>query len=458
MPRSFDPIAVIEAGYRLHTDAQSWLDGVTEACAAGFPRDYPLVSHVSGMKPVAHDGTLAPARADPLDIVIAVHASEESLVRAFEVTVERHDAAALQATLGVLSSSPWFTHSEWVPQIPAWRGLMRDAGVRGGIAMEDAVGLFASSGQDTFMVIAGSLRTETSTKPRERRAWKPISLHLGAALRLRERLGLMPRVEGNPYRCPSAEAILEPSGKLLDARSVATDRSARRALREAVVGMERARRRAEVESPEHALSLWQDLVAGRWSLLERFDTDGRRLLVAYRNDIDAPDPRALGPREKELLGLLSRGLSNKEITEHLGIAPATVSFHLKGAARKLGMRSTVELASMASSLERADGYALLDSALPAPDGAPSPSDALAETDDAVLHVLSTPRGVRRAAECDLTEAERAVVHLVGQGLRRDEVARRRGAALQTVHNQLASAYRKLGITSSRELFVERDGV
>jgi DNA-binding CsgD family transcriptional regulator len=57
--------------------------------------------------------------------------------------------------------------------------------------------------------------------------------------------------------------------------------------------------------------------------------------------------------------------------------------------------------------------------------------------------------VARAVE--LTASERAVVVLALSGCSNAAIARRRGSTARTVANQLASVYRKLGISGRREL-------
>jgi len=53
----------------------------------------------------------------------------------------------------------------------------------------------------------------------------------------------------------------------------------------------------------------------------------------------------------------------------------------------------------------------------------------------------------------LTEAEWAVVQLASTGLTNAAIAERRGTTARTVSKQLDSAYRKLGVSSRRELAV-----
>ena len=67
-------------------------------------------------------------------------------------------------------------------------------------------------------------------------------------------------------------------------------------------------------------------------------------------------------------------------------------------------------------------------------------------------VLSHPLEPRRAASLDrLTGAERSVVELAVEGLSNAEIAERRGSAVRTVANQMASVFRKLEVSSRYEL-------
>ena len=113
-----------------------------------------------------------------------------------------------------------------------------------------------------------------------------LSSHLAAAYRLRARLGS----GSNPDR---AEALFAASGKLEHAVGQATLPEAREALAQAAARIgeiKRARRRAD---PERALRLWKALVDARWSLVDHFERDGTRYLLAQRNDPEVA-PIALG--------------------------------------------------------------------------------------------------------------------------------------------------------------------
>jgi DNA-binding CsgD family transcriptional regulator len=84
--------------------------------------------------------------------------------------------------------------------------------------------------------------------------------------------------------------------------------------------------------------------------------------------------------------------------------------------------------------------------------APPPADLAAwrmDTDRASLAILSYP--LPEASLEQLTPAERDVVRRALAGAGNKEIAWARGTSLRTIANQLTSAYRKLGVTSRREL-------
>ena len=55
----------------------------------------------------------------------------------------------------------------------------------------------------------------------------------------------------------------------------------------------------------------------------------------------------LTPREREILTLMSKGLTNKEIAEQLTISKSTVKFHAKGILSKLGAANRAEAVNLA---------------------------------------------------------------------------------------------------------------
>jgi DNA-binding NarL/FixJ family response regulator len=140
-----------------------------------------------------------------------------------------------------------------------------------------------------------------------------------------------------------AEAVLAPDGTILHARGTAREDDARHALREAARRMDKARSHAGLTSHEDALALWRGLVEGRWSLVERFESDGRRVVVAERNEPPVRETRALDERERKVVALLAIGHSLKLCAYELGRAESVVSELNRSAMRKMGVSTRAEL-------------------------------------------------------------------------------------------------------------------
>jgi two-component system nitrate/nitrite response regulator NarL len=60
--------------------------------------------------------------------------------------------------------------------------------------------------------------------------------------------------------------------------------------------------------------------------------------------IDTDPIHSLSPREREILSLIAKGASNKEVARDLGIAEATVKIHVQHILRKLNLNSRVQAA------------------------------------------------------------------------------------------------------------------
>jgi DNA-binding NarL/FixJ family response regulator len=78
------------------------------------------------------------------------------------------------------------------------------------------------------------------------------------------------------------------------------------------------------KDPDEALSMWRALVEGRYSLVDRFESDGKRFLVAYEIPPGLQDPRGLTGRERAVASLLALVLPDKLIAYELGLAEGTV--------------------------------------------------------------------------------------------------------------------------------------
>ncbi len=178
--------------------------------------------------------------------------------------------------------------------------------------------------------------------PRTRQQLSSVVSHLASAVRLRLWLdGRRPSPDDLP-----AEAILDPRGRVQHLTHATRDEAVRGHLVEAVRRMDRARGGLRWRSPEEALSLWDALVDGQWSLVDHVDSDGRRYVLARRNPPRCRDPRALLPQERAVVALVVKGRSNKAIGIELGLAASSVAGYLRSSQAKLGVASRRALIEM----------------------------------------------------------------------------------------------------------------
>jgi DNA-binding CsgD family transcriptional regulator len=208
----------------------------------------------------------------------------------------------------------------------------------------------------TGVIVGALLDRLTSLDVADVRLMTRVGVHFTAGYRLRRALAHADLGEIDDR----AEAVLTPGGKVEHATGPAQSRTARQALRDRAVAIDRARSRRGGRSDD-ALELWKGLVSGRWSLVDRFDSDGRRYVVALRNDPAVTHPRALTLRERQSGGLAGMGYPNKLIAYALGVSPSNVSATLRNVLRKLGLRHRSELAMLSAVGTRASS---LDSSAP----------------------------------------------------------------------------------------------
>ncbi|HJK99710.1 MAG TPA: LuxR C-terminal-related transcriptional regulator [Polyangiaceae bacterium LLY-WYZ-14_1] len=196
------------------------------------------------------------------------------------------------------------------------------------------------------------------------------------------------------------------------------------------LAMDRARTRAGRADAERAVAAWRALVEGRWSLLDHFDSDGRRYLVARENEPATRTIRTLTPRERQVALYAAHGHSNKLIGYELGLSEGTVKAHLARAMGKLGFESRSRLASLLASSTSADR-------------ASSTTFGTERIEVRSGPVPEPPSG--------LSPAEAAIFDGILGGADTATLAEARGVSRKTIGNQLSGLYRKLGVASSAEL-------
>lgn len=190
--------------------------------------------------------------------------------------------------------------------------------------------------------------------------WGQIAGHIAGGHRLlREREA---KTGVSPF--DTAEAVLDPSGHLHHATGPARGAAARESIRHAALSIDRARLAAR-QTPldrRETLEAWQAMTSGRWTVVDQFDTDGRRYFLARPNAPAVAEDALLTTRERQVVSHAALGHTNKTIAYELGLTPGTVATHLAAASRKLGVRSRVELIRAFRAHERAG---------PTSDGEPS---------------------------------------------------------------------------------------
>ncbi|WP_207476614.1 response regulator [Arenibaculum pallidiluteum] len=77
---------------------------------------------------------------------------------------------------------------------------------------------------------------------------------------------------------------------------------------------------------------------------------------AQAEEPDGPGPEGMTPltqREREVLGYLEKGWSNKEIARALDLQEVTIKLHIRGICRKLGAKNRTQAALRAQEMRRA---------------------------------------------------------------------------------------------------------
>lgn len=409
MSRRLDWVSLIEKSYDLESDGATWLRRI-------FDESVPLLEGV--------DATAWSFHCTPTTFRLQHFPRGSS--KAIELGVRAFHRLGTRSWLDLVYRSGHVVDTAsnaCFPHQPDMRDLFEK--VFGRYA-RDVLMVGAHSGMGQGVVLATMLKDHAVPTLAQRKRWPQIAAHIGAGLRLRA------AVAGLPLDAPTTEAIFEPSGKLCEARHGATEQTARARLREAVLRIDQARTVVGRSDPDGAMDAWEGLVDGRWSLVDRFDSDGRRFIVAVRNDPGYPDPRGLSLRERQVAEFVGLGQSSKEVAYTLGLSLSAVTNAASAAMTKLGLSGRAELAAYFS---------------PA-----SPRAKMAEiiVGNETLLLASSPLVDERNLS-SLTDAERDVVSHLIAGSTNADIAERRGTSVNTVAAQVQAIYRKCGARSRSEL-------
>jgi DNA-binding CsgD family transcriptional regulator len=334
-----DAISIVEAAYDLEGEGRVWFRRVLERVGPKLDQGFgvTVAMYWPGMRP---DQTwvdfykMDPRVIDAANAMIMAH--QETFHQMFRVPGPAHSTPTECMGLTIEQAATWQPHAEFLHPL----------GIR------DILGVMCRDPTGRVMYFSAPMAEVRRPRRHERRIWARLAAHLGAGARL----GRVARQLERRDVSEETEAVLSPAGALLHGESEAQGEGARDALRRAVKAIDRARSKVRGDDDE-ALELWQGLVAGRWSLIDRFDTDGRRFFVARRNDPPVSDPRALSLRERQVLAYTAMGHSLKLTAYALGLSASAIAACRARGMRKLGLRTKADLVrlfSAAPAVERAD--------------------------------------------------------------------------------------------------------
>jgi DNA-binding CsgD family transcriptional regulator len=191
--------------------------------------------------------------------------------------------------------------------------------------------------------ISLNMPTRASVTGQELEVYRRMSHHLGAAYRHRLRLGAGRTESARTDLTAGAEAVLNPAGKVLHAEGPAKTPAARERLKDALRAFDRARTRSSAQDALAGIERHTPLVEARWTLVDAYERDGKRYLVARENEAEVGGLASLSNRERQVVAFLALGRTTKEIAYQLGISDSTTRVLLARASTKLRVRSRQEL-------------------------------------------------------------------------------------------------------------------
>jgi DNA-binding NarL/FixJ family response regulator len=187
--------------------------------------------------------------------------------------------------------------------------------------------------------------------------------------------------------------------------------------------------------------VWQELRAGQCQIVDSFITEERYYLL-LSPPRDGKQRLALSDRRRSLLEGVLCGQSIKALAFDFGLSQSTVFHEAKAALYQLGMECTpCRVNPLVTMLARA----ALDNQL-----SRSAKIACFADTETMFRVVGTARPDVRLAPI-LSPAEFAVIRGLIEGRNYLEIAANRGTSTRTVANQLAAAFRRLGVSGRGSL-------
>jgi DNA-binding CsgD family transcriptional regulator len=318
---SGDLVGLLESAYTLEGDDRAWLTGLAAEFSAHCAAAGRAVAFF-------HDRRTERYVANGPPVVLGMGAPMGLLLGSGLKASGRYMGKLARSMPDVTTASRALGRNSWLGRFPAMSPVLRAVGVR------DVLTLRAEDPEGPGCSLSAALERPRQLSSREQGTWRRVAAHIAAGLRLRRRLG-----GSNPTR----EAVLTPAGQVVHAEPSAV--ASRAEISGAALQRERARGRLRKTHPSAAVEVWEALVDGQWSLIDEFESDGRRYVIACRNAPSCPilGNRQLTPRETEVLSYVALGHANKLIAYELGLQTATVAKYISSAMLKLSVTSRAAL-------------------------------------------------------------------------------------------------------------------
>ncbi len=342
-------ISMTEAAYDLQASDREWFPQLMKAAVD-------LIDHGLGVAGLVGRVPKEPGPVDVEELHVATGPEDfpVRLMRAMSELPPENMRPQIHSGIGVLSE----VNAEEPRFLEAWRRHIDYA--------QDGLGITAMDPDGRGVHIIAPVPETITLSRAERNRWQMLAAHMSSGLRLRRVLSKL--VDGQstdepPTSLPmGADAVIDAKTfGVTQAAGDAAPTESQQALREAAIRIDRARGPLRKDDPNQALEIWWALLQGKWSMVEWFDTDRRRFVLALPNAPRVVDPRGLTPRESQVVAFAALGDSHKLIAYRLGISRSRVSEALQSAMRKLGVKTQPQLVEKLSALGGAGGSAFKDS-------------------------------------------------------------------------------------------------
>jgi DNA-binding NarL/FixJ family response regulator len=394
-------LRIVEAAYRLDLSEREHIAELARIAVPGMARRGDVAAFVVDRPPGKSEFQI--------DVMTS---TDERLADAVQRAARGIPA---QVHADIAASAPMFTTCSQLLGQGQWTQLSPVTG------LSEFACLLCPIGSAT-VTIGTRRRAAVAAGVAERRHWAPVAAHVSAAWRLRRTIQQLDSVTFSTDGTPREQGLGAPLSLTLRAQ-----------LRRAILQREALRvRRSE--------DLWPALIAGEWALVDRFESSGRRVVVAHRTDALARPLQALTRREAQALQLALCGVANKVVALELRVSESTVSRLVERALRRLDLGSLAEAAELRS---------MAHSTLSLSSGSAHGGSWNAEL--AVLEGELANGSPSLSGQVPLTRAERSVLAAVLAGQSHQQIATDRRTSRRTVDNQVASIFGKLRVNSRREL-------